>query len=468
MEFIMGALGFIWGLVPMLVVLGFLIFVHELGHFLAARRVGVRVEVFSLGFGPRLFGFTRGDTDYRISAIPFGGYVKMAGGDMAAEAESPDSETNSAEDEDGFSRLPAEKPREYQDDELPAKSIPARGLVYISGAGMNAIVAVIITTFLAYTGIYVSENSQKVPEIGWVVTDSPAADAGFETGDIILKVDRKTVGNWDDAYMALFLNPDISKPVTVMRNEQELTRTLDPVDLKAFPRGGFAMPTRIIVGSIRPDSPADEGGLKVDDILVGVNGRELKTVEELQVITNDSKGALLNFDIRRNEELFSTQITAEHNADLDRYLIGIGFSSDQVLKKYPFVEAVQMGFVMNYKMGKSMLELLGQLVTGKASPKNLGGPVMIGVLAKKASDAGIRPLLALTSFISLNLAILNVLPIPILDGGLILFLLIELVRRKPVSEKFLIVVQNIFFFILISFALFITYMDILRIPTFFQ
>ncbi len=440
-----------------LFVLGFLIFIHEFGHFIAARKVGIRVEVFSLGFGPRLFGFKRGDTDYRLSAFPFGGYVRMAGEDLPIQGKADSSGDENADKE----ALPPEIV--LKGDELQSKSIPQRLLVFIAGAGMNAVFAVLFTILLGYVGYYVPAYSVSPPEIGWISPGSPAEKAGLKPGDLIREVDGTSVETWEQAVNLIFADPARAHILDINRNDKTIRTAFTPGELSNENQlGGLAFPSTITVESVRKDYPAGAAGIQPGDVIVSVNGEKLRAIEQLQEIVNSYSGSPLEVSVLRNGKTERFQLTPKYDADAKRFLIGITFEKNQVLEKHDFPDAVKFGFVLNYQVGKSMLNLVGQLVTGKASVKSLGGPVMISVLAGKAAKRGWRELLSLTAFISLNLAILNVLPIPILDGGLILFLLIEALLGKPINEKLQIAIQNVFFVLLIGFFLVVTYNDIIR------
>jgi len=295
----------------------------------------------------------------------------------------------------------------------------------------------------------------------------PAEAAGLQAGDLIQTINDSAVDKWEDALTALFINPNAEAKLEINRLGKPHTIHFIPgEEMQKYRFGGIAIPSKVIVDTVRADFPAKDIGLKPGDQIVAVDGSPIKTIEELQAAVNNFSGTPLEIEINRDDTIISKELIPKFDDVENRYLIGITFAAEQILRKYGPFEAVKMGFVTNYEIGKSMFELLGQLVTGKASIKSLGGPVMIGVLAGQAAKKGIRDLLSLTSFISLNLAILNVLPIPILDGGLILFLFYEAIRRRPPSEKFQIVVQNVFLFALIAFALIVTYNDIIRFVRF--
>ncbi len=442
---------------PAIIVLGFLIFIHELGHFLAARKVKARVDIFSLGFGPRLVGFKRGETDYRISLIPLGGYVKMAGEEPIQNAQMPTSTVKPTETDTRQSPNP---------DEITSKSIPERFLVYISGVLMNALVAIILVAGLAYTGILEDVSLLREPRVGYVVPGSPADTIGIKKNDLIRSVNGKDIENWQTALESIMIHSERSIALKVRRDDSILDFTLPPGNSDEFVLNGIDFPRKIIVGGVNAQSPASEAGFQMGDEISAVNGSPISTIQEMQYLVNESAGDALMFTVHRNSEILEKSVTPQLNTELNRYLIGITFSDDRVLKKYPFLESVKLGFVKNYEMGRSMFQFLGMLVTGQLSVKNLGGPIMIGVMAKNAADSGLRSLAQLTALISLNLAILNVLPIPLLDGGLILFLLIEAIRRRPLSDNVMIVLNYVFFFALIGLALLLSYNDILRLLKF--
>ncbi|MBN1550087.1 RIP metalloprotease RseP [bacterium] len=435
LEFIYSVLGNLIPIIYFLLVLTFLIFVHELGHFLAARKVGVRVLTFSIGFGPRLFGIKRGDTDYRISAIPFGGYVKLAG-------EDPDTQNGSA-------------------DELSSKSVPSRLLVFVAGAAMNAVAAVVLVAVLSFIGMYVEE-----PVVGWVIPDSPAANAGFEIGDRITHIDTVAISSWKDAIKEFFKDPDKTVPVQVERTGAIKTIMFAPgKDFKSYPMGGITPPVTLVVQGVMEGYPVVEAGITPGDEIAAVNGEPIRAFEQLQRAVQSFSGEPLTVTIKRGDDTFSKNIIPKFNEEAEKYFLGINFElrGNQYLKKYGFFESIQRGFTINYDNCKLMYQMLWQLIAGKESVReNLVGPLGIGVITAKVAQTGFRNLMEFTALISLNLAIINLLPIPILDGGLILFLLIELIRRKPLNEKIQIAVQNIFFLLIIAVALIITYNDVLR------
>ena len=455
----------LWFIIPAGAVLGILIFVHELGHFIAARLVGIRVEVFSIGFGKRLFGFRKGATDYRVSAIPFGGFVRMAGEDLPGQGESDSTEQTEkdttkkpAPDYGDSGALSAEGER------LNDKTVPQRILVAVSGALMNAVLAISLTIGLAYFGIYVERYLFETPVIAHVQKNSPAEQAGLKSGDQILVIDDSPVETWEDTQIEIMLRFRDPIDVTVLRNSQQITKTITPDKDVLYPFHGIGSPSKVFIGNLAKDSPAEQAGLKPNDQIAAVNGVTVNSIYQLMDEVNQSQGQTMYLSVIRDDETVTIPVNPEYNDEMDRYMIGIAFAPDpdRILKRYSAVESIRKGFELNIQMGQAMFILVARLVSGRESVDQLGGPVMILDMAGQAARTGFRDLIWLTALISLNLAILNLLPIPVLDGGMVIFLIYEGIFRRPVSEKVQIVLQNIFFFLLIGFMLFVTYNDVLR------
>lgn len=449
-----------WILGPAALILGFLIFIHDLGHFLAARLVGIRVEVFSIGFGKRLFGFRRGDTDYRLSAIPFGGYVRMAGEELPGQGDSDTEQEKTTDSETSIKPFEDKKGDTLQD-----KSVPQRIFVAVAGAFMNAVVAVLLTVALAYFGIYIESYLMEPPVVAYVQSDSPAEKAGILPEDQIVEINGKTVETWEETEIELLLNAFDSYLITVLRDKEELTKIIPADQDRKFPFAGLDHSSKVFIGGLSKDSPAEKAGLKENDQIIAIDDFPLSGIQQMVDVVNSSLGEPITLTIRRDDLIETMTMKPEYNKDLDRYMIGIAFGSDpdKVLKTYPLDQAFKKGVELNLQMGTAMFGLVAKLFIGRESVDQLGGPIMIVDMAGKAARAGIRELIWLTALISLNLAILNLLPIPILDGGMVLFLLFEAIFRKPISEKIQLVIQNVFFFLLIAFALYITYNDILRL-----
>jgi len=343
------------------IVLGVLIFFHELGHFLTARGFGVGVEKFSLGFGPRIFGKKIGITDYRISAIPLGGYVKMVG-------EEPDAEID-----------PADIPISFTH-----KHVLKRILIVAAGPAFNLLLAVIIFFWIfEVTGIYILKPS---------------------------------------------------------------------------------------VGKVTSDSPAHAGGLQQGDLIVAIDGRQVASWEEMAEIISSSGGTEIRITLKRGGSLIDAVVTPElkpgktiFGEDINRYVIGIASSGETFEKDLTVIEAFTESFRQTYQIARLTVVSVIKLIQGTISTKTLGGPIMIAQMAGEQAKAGAGHLIFFIALISINLAVINFLPIPILDGGHILFFLVEAVSGRPVNTKMREIAQQVGIFVLVLLMIYVFYNDIARI-----
>ncbi len=344
-----------------IIVLGVLIFFHEFGHFLIARLFGVGVEKFSLGFGPRIFGKKIGITDYRLSAIPLGGYVKMVG-------EEPDAEID-----------PADLPLSFTH-----KHVFKRMLIVAAGPVFNILLAILI-----FFGIF------------------------WASGTFIMK-------------------PSI--------------------------------------GAVRAGSPAEAAGLMKGDLITVINGTRINSWDEMAEIINASEGNTLDLSIRRQESTVDFSIAPEKvptqnifGEEIQRYVIGIEASRESFSKEMNPIEAFTESLRQSYRVIELMVVIIAKLIKGDISTDTLGGPIMIAQMAGDSAKAGVGSLIFFIALISINLAIINLLPIPVLDGGHLLFFLIEAIKGSPVSIKVREVAQQVGLFILILLMILVFYNDIHRI-----
>ena len=398
-------------LLAFLFVLGVLVFVHELGHFVVARRLGVRVLAFSLGFGPKIVNIKRGDTDYCISVIPLGGYVKMAGESL------------------GDSHAGA-------DDEFMSKSKWERFLILVAGPAMNLILAVFVMWGVLYQGAEVPTYEEEPPVVGRVVDDSPADRAGIRVGEQIVSVAGRAVETWDDLFVAVM--PRAEREIAVVvRGVAGGERTLQvvPEARTEFEMGdlgiGPAMRPQII--NVTPGDPADLAGIEIGDIIVAIDGYDVAGGEFVERISG-SGGTPLTFTVRRGEGTEQVRITPEMQGD--RAMIGVGFSPYELEVMEPgFFEAFSMSLERNVEWSGLIFQTLAGLLTAETSPRQLVGPVGIAQLSGGAAQVGWVALFSLMAMISLNLGILNLLPIPILDGGHIFIMAMEGVTRRDFSIR---------------------------------
>lgn len=422
-------------------VLGVLIFVHELGHFVMARRVGVRVLKFSLGFGPRLVGFKRGDTEYVISAIPLGGYVKMAG-------ENPDD------------------PRTGRDDEFLSKTKWQRFQVLIMGPAMNLVLAVVVTAGVLMNGAEIPAYQSKAPVVGQVTAGSPAARAGVRTGDRIVSVAGRTVDTWEQVLVAVGTRANRDTPIVLLREGKEITVTAMPAPQTRYEIGdiGVFPDSHPHVLSILPGSPAEKAALKPGDLILAVDGATVTFAPQLIEAISKKAGTVVTLRIARNGVPQDVQITPELNAGRGR--IGINIGEDLTRIKPGPVDAVVMSVKRNYEQAGLIFQTVWQLITGETSTRQLMGPLAIAQLSGESAQQGWIPLFALMASISLNLGLLNLLPIPVLDGGHILIMALEGLARRDfsvrVKEKMFLAGLAVLLMVMVT----VIYNDLTRIPLF--
>jgi regulator of sigma E protease len=394
-------------------VIGVLVFVHELGHFLAARRVGVRVLTFSIGFGPRIFGFTRGGTDYCISAVPLGGFVKMAG----ETTDSPDA------------------PPTGKADEFLSKSKWERFQVLIMGPVMNLALAVIVLAFVLYQGADVPAYRDMPPIIGGIEKSSPADKAGLLQGDRILRVDDREVTTWDQLLVTIAGKARREVTLLVMRGGESRPIEVVPTAFGKYEVGdiGVYPNTHPHVRGVNPGDPAEKAGVKTGDVVMKVNDRTINFARQLSDEINKNVGKPTVVHVLRDGRPVDIHVTPIKRGAIGMIGIQIG---DEVKKVEPGpLEAVKMSVEQNWENAGLIFRTLAGLFTGETSPKQLMGPVGIAQLSGESAQNGFVSLLGLMASISLNLGLLNLMPIPVLDGGHILILLLEGVSRRQFSNR---------------------------------
>ena len=394
-----------------ILVLGVLIFVHELGHFLAARRIGVRVLTFSLGFGPKLLKFRRGDTEYCISAIPLGGYVKMAG-------ENP------------------EDARTGASDEFLSKSKWQRFQVLIMGPVMNLALALVVMAFVLYQGADVPAFTQQQVVVGTVEADSPAQKAGILPGDHITQVGTVAVETWEEFGLETVTKANRPVKLTIIRGGKTMEVEVVPVAVGKYEEGvtGVIPPLRPQVASVQPGEPAEAAGLRSGDVILSVNGEKPIVHARVIEIIRANENKPLQFEIQRDGSTQMLTVTPKKTADLVR--IGAQIRELEVRIVQPnLLEAFKLSAQRNYDWAKLIVRTLAGLFTRDTPVKQLMGPVAIAGLSGEAAQAGWIQLFSLMAMISLNLGLLNLMPIPVLDGGHITILALEGLSRRDFSMK---------------------------------
>ena len=404
--------GFLQTMLPFLFVIGVLIFVHELGHFLVARWYGVKVLAFSLGFGPKLLKVTRGDTEYCVSVIPLGGYVKLAG-------EGAD---------DGVSGDPTE---------FASKSKWVRVQVYLAGPAMNIGLAFVLTTIVLTQGASVPLYRSAPPVLGSVEADGPAARAGLLAGDRMLQVNGQPVATWDafDLVVSSNANREITLIVDRGGSQVEIDVTPDLIpDVVDIGDLGVRPVYRPQISLVLPDQPADKAGLQVDDVLLGIDGDRGLTQEQVIERIQQSAGVALTFAVERKGQVMDLQVTPQASGGVG--LIGVQIAMFETRRVEPdLLTAMRMSVTETWDGALSIGTTLAGLFTRETPVNNLVGPVGIARISGQTAQLGWLPLLALMSVISLNLGVLNLMPVPILDGGHITIILLEGLARRDFSVR---------------------------------
>ena len=422
-----------------LFVLGVLIFVHELGHFLMARRIGVRVLTFSLGFGPKLINVKRGGTEYCISAIPLGGYVKMAG-------ENP---------EDSRTGAP---------DEFLSKGKWQRFQVLVMGPIMNLALALVVMAVVFYQGAQVPKFEQEPVVVGTFADKSVAQAAGLKAGDRITAVDDKSVETWDQFSMAIV--PKANRQVTLgyVRDGRASQVIVVPAAQGKYEMGDIGVQPQIHpeVDEVSPGQPAAESGLRKGDVVMAVGDEKDISYDKLIETIRASGGKTLQFHVKRNGAM---QTVAVAPRDVNgTVMIGAQIRAWETVTVNPGpIEAVKLSAQKNWEWSKLIVQTLAGLFTKETSVKQLMGPVAIADLSGAAAQAGWISLFSLMAMISLNLGLLNLMPIPVLDGGHIFILALEGLARRDFSMKVKEKMLLAGFVLLLMLMVTVIYNDLMRI-----
>jgi regulator of sigma E protease len=431
----------LYSVVSMIVVLGVMIVVHEFGHFAAAKLFKVRVETFSVGFGKRLIGFRYGETDYRISLLPLGGYVKMTGENpMESRSEDPAEFMN--------------HPR-WQ-----------RFIIAIAGPAMNIILAIGLLT-----GVYMVRYQHAVyldqpAVVGYVVPKSAAELSGIKAGDRIVRVEDVQNPLWEDVELKVALSPKHPLDLAIMRDGQVIQKTVTPgvIGVEQIGDIGVVPDQPNIVTDITPNGPAAKAGLKVGDNVIAVDGHPIRATSQLSdyLQTQGSKEIALTV-VRDGQQqiVHATPVPMEIRGETK---FRIGYASNPTrTDKLPFGQAFQRSIEQNKKYSLLIVELAQKMVARKVSVRQMEGPIGIArASGQAAQQEGWTPLLGLMAAISLNLGIFNLFPIPILDGGLILLLLIESIMRRDISQKIKERIYQAAFVCLVLFAGMVIYNDVVK------
>lgn len=431
--------------------LSVLIFIHELGHFLAAKLFGVRVERFSIGFPPRLFGKKIGHTDYCISAIPFGGYVKLSGMlDESLDAESMKGEP---------------QPHEFR-----SKNTFQKLTIISAGVIMNFVLAVGILS-----GIFWFKGERIYPNttVGPIPEGSIAIDMGLQNGDRILDVNHQKIISWNEIFSTFAKNVGNDITITVSRAGDivELNVPKSVLSIENLEKLEIYQRYSSVVGQVFPDTPAEESGLQSGDKIIAINNKPISDWYDMTDVVRNSPDVELLVTIQRDGETKQLSITPEKQMEKDTEgniaavgKIGIAPNVEFEWKEVPFGNAIYKGFNQVGVFLYMNVKGLAMVISGDVSARDaLGGPIKIGEMAGEIAKTGFLNLLEFTALLSAILAVINILPIPALDGGHLLIIIIEGVRRKPISIKTKMIIQQVGMAILLLLMLFIFYNDISRL-----
>ncbi|PIR17636.1 MAG: RIP metalloprotease RseP [Deltaproteobacteria bacterium CG11_big_fil_rev_8_21_14_0_20_49_13] len=430
-----------------IIAIGVLILVHELGHFIVARRNGIRVEKFSIGFGPAILKFKRGETEYKIAPIPIGGYVKMTG-------EDPD-DAGGATDERSFMN----------------KTIWQRVKVTAAGPLTNLVFALVFMPVVFLIGRMEPAFLSQPPVVMGVKANSPAELAGIKNGDEVKTVNGKGVSTWDDLQKDIIISAGQEITLGFSRDGKDISATMKVETMPEIKAGfvgiepGFFLGNEANIDQVMANGPSAKAGLKKGDKVVAVNGNPVDGWIEMTELIHSSGEKPLKFTVAREGKVLDFDIVPEFNKDANKWVVGIVKSlrstdMPMVKRQYGLIEAVKHGTEECVKLTGLTFEVLKRLFTGQLSYKSLGGPIQIAQASAAAAKYGLPEFIYFLAFLSIQLGILNLMPIPVLDGGHILFCGIEAVTGRKIPNKVRAIAQYVGLALLLTLFMVITVNDI--------
>jgi regulator of sigma E protease len=431
-------MGTIFGtILAFLIVFGILVFIHEFGHFFMAKLVGIRVEAFSFGYGKRLFGIKKGYTDYRVSLLPLGGYVKLLGEGVY------------------------EPGKAIEPDDFLAKTRFQRILVFLMGPVMNIVLAIVIVAGINMVGVSSPEYQNQAPVIGWIAPDSPAAKADLKADDLVLAVNGRKTATWTDLEMAVGTKPNRLLTLDVQRAGAAIQVPLMTESRTKYDMGyaGFYGKILTQVQMITPGSPAEKGGLQAGDVILSINGEPVFFYRFIEIVEANAEKEC-EFRIDRGGREMALRITPRREGKVGK--IGVLQTAKSVIKKYSFFPAIGQSLAENKRLTFLVVDFLKNLVTGQASAKQLGGPLEIANFSYAAMRMGFLALMSWIAVISLQLGILNLIPIPVFDGGQLFVLIIESIIRRDLNPKARQIWMQIGFIIFVALIAFVILNDIVK------
>ena len=455
----------LYRIVSLSILLGIIVVVHEFGHYIAARLMGVRVEVFSFGFGKRVFGRKIGDTDFRLSLIPLGGYVKMSGED--------DYESN--------------EPKAY---EFVSKNRAQKIFILAMGPIMNVVLSFVILTIIYMTGIEIQKYNIEAPVIGYVAKGSPADIAGIKRGDKILTIDKRKIHNWKDIQWSVSTNPKGTIDVEYLRGKENKTSVIKLDEFNQVGYAGMFYDFKTKIETVKSGSAAQKCGLKAGDIIVSINHKSVNFYNMSKILLSNT-GKELSIGVLRNNKEIHMKLIPEKIGGIDvktgplAWKIGmatkdkngiriesINLKNDGVIgiMRTIYAPMIKTKISLTESMAKTGTELknmsllviktIKKMISGSGSAKNLSGPLEIARVSQEVMESGIKNFFMLIAFISLQLGIINLFPIPALDGGHLLIYSIETIIRRDLPSKIKNFLMNFGFLLLIMLMVFVILNDI--------
>jgi len=420
-----------------LAVLGIIVLVHEFGHYIAARLMKIRVEVFSFGFGKRLFGKKIGDTDFRVSLIPVGGFVRMAG-------------------EEDFD------PQHSASDQFMAKNRAQKIFTLVMGPAMNLVLALFLIVAVNMGGVEVDSYKLEKPAIGYIVKGSPAEQAGLLPGDMLLAVDGRQTPTWKEVEITIGTNPKQNLRVEFLRGGARRATELKVAASTRYEIGyaGFYWQLPAEIAEVVKNYPAWKAGLKTGDVITAVDEQPIATWFELTSIIRQSPGKPLRVTARRGDQLIVMPITPQSENGVGVIGFNVKLATTEI--HYGFAAAVKNSFQEAGRLTLLTFDAFKKLIQRKISVKSLSGPIEIARVSQQALASGFSSFFMLIAFISLQLGIVNLFPIPGLDGGHLLIFTIEAIIRRDLSVKLKNILVYVGFAFLISLMVFVVLNDIAK------
>ena len=419
-----------------LVVVGVVIFIHELGHFLAARLLRIRVRVFSIGIGSRIWGFQRGDTEYRLAIIPLGGYVAFSEVDAA----------NPTGDAGDFTARPR-----WQ-----------RTIVLLAGPAANVVLSIALIAAVLMTGTELAGPRDLGTEIGGVEPESAAAEAGLMPGDVILSLDGEEMPDWRAVSNAVLMSPERALDVDFERDGEALDTVLVPRRMPRYELGDAGLYASLLprIRQVFEDTPAEQVGLRYGDTLYAVDGHPISDAADFRRLVEPRAGEEVSIEIGRGEERMLVRLVPEREGGVGR--AGIAISHFSYRRVGP-VAAVAESARINWETTEEIFGFLGGMMERRVSPQSaLAGPIEIGRISGQAARRSFSDLVFLIALISLNICILNLLPIPLLDGGQLVILLFESVLRRDLSIRIKNLVTQFGLAVVLAIMMFALYSDLVK------